>query len=278
MLEKLIEIRDQDPATWQSVFPAGRQGSSRRSFCSSGALFVIGEGFPPVGQQPAGVRLEFVAVGLMLLGLAVGWKFEGWATILILLGFAMFQAVEGRFLRPTAFHLPLVPAALFAFCWWMGREGVRRPESRLPFGLLACPLLVLSVTVGLLYIADGCPARELPDIWIPWLGLMLGVASLLFVMFWCACRAGDLVVRWGLGASLLVIGLFGTIAVFLVGGDRLAIVPITIQDLFCLVYFVLFVVLTRPLASICRRLNGGQPSRCGGVGDLVVLLWDHGRG
>ena len=46
-------------------------------------LFVIGEGLPPIGSQPEGVQLSFVAVGLMLLGFVVGWKKEGTAALLI---------------------------------------------------------------------------------------------------------------------------------------------------------------------------------------------------
>src|SRR5208283_5510542 len=58
-------------------------------------VIVIGHGGPPnVFRQPTPVQLEFAAMGLMLLGMAVGWLREGLGGLLVLLGLAAFNTVE----------------------------------------------------------------------------------------------------------------------------------------------------------------------------------------
>ncbi len=83
-------------------------------------LFVIGEGLPPIGSQPGGVQLSFVAVGLMLLGFIIGWKREGTAAILIGSGWTLWHISEGRFAL-NAFQAPLPVAALYGLYWWATR-------------------------------------------------------------------------------------------------------------------------------------------------------------
>jgi hypothetical protein len=80
-------------------------------------VFVIGHGGPPnVFGQPTSVQLEFAAMSLMLLGLAIGWVREGLGGLLVLLGLAALNTVElavnGR-LALGAFPLFAVPVALF---------------------------------------------------------------------------------------------------------------------------------------------------------------------
>jgi RNA polymerase sigma-70 factor (ECF subfamily) len=82
---------------------------------------VIVEGFPPIGTQPAGVQLNFVALGLMLAGFLVGWKREGTAALLIGCGWVLWHASEGR-IDWNFFQTPLPVAALYGFCWWATRE------------------------------------------------------------------------------------------------------------------------------------------------------------
>src|SRR5262245_56862858 len=81
------------------------------------AAFVIGDGGPPnIFRQPAPVQLQLAALGLMLLGFAVGWVREGLGGVLVLLGLAVINAVQltvnGR-PAPGAFPLFAVPGVLF---------------------------------------------------------------------------------------------------------------------------------------------------------------------
>jgi hypothetical protein len=84
------------------------------------ALFVVGEGLPPMGLQPEGVQLSFAAMGLMALGLIIGWKREGTAALLIASGWTLWHIAEGR-ISLNAFQAPLPVAALYGFCWWATR-------------------------------------------------------------------------------------------------------------------------------------------------------------
>jgi hypothetical protein len=80
-------------------------------------VFVIGNGGPPnIGGQPASVQLEFAAMGLMLLGLLIGWMREGLGGLLVIVGLAAFNIVELAVNgRPAlgAFPLFAVPGILF---------------------------------------------------------------------------------------------------------------------------------------------------------------------
>jgi hypothetical protein len=94
-------------------------------------VIVIGEGGPPnVFRQPSSVQLEFAALGLMLLGLVVGWAREGLGGLLVLLGLAAFNAVEmavnGRPAR-GAFPLFAVPGVLFLLSALLGWARRRKP-------------------------------------------------------------------------------------------------------------------------------------------------------
>jgi hypothetical protein len=78
---------------------------------------VIGHGGPPnVLAQPTPVQLEFAAMGMMLLGLVIGWVREGVGGLLVILGLAAFNIVELAVNgRPAlgAFPLFAVPGVLF---------------------------------------------------------------------------------------------------------------------------------------------------------------------
>jgi hypothetical protein len=97
-------------------------------------VLVVGQGGPPnVLRQPTPVQLEFAALGLMLLGLVVGWVREGLGGLLVLLGLAAFNAVELAVNgRPAvgAFPLFAVPGALFVLSALLRRRGKQPPAGR----------------------------------------------------------------------------------------------------------------------------------------------------
>jgi predicted Ser/Thr protein kinase len=80
-------------------------------------VFVLAEGLPPLATQPEGVRLNFAALTLMLLGFVLGWKHEGTAALLIASGWTLWHISENR-VQWNFFQTPLPIAALYALCWW----------------------------------------------------------------------------------------------------------------------------------------------------------------
>jgi tRNA A-37 threonylcarbamoyl transferase component Bud32 len=103
-------------------------------------IFVLAEGLPPIATQPEGVQLNFVALGLMLAGFAVGWKREGTAALLIASGWTLWQISENS-IRWNLFQTPLPVAILYGFCWWATRG--RRS------GVVATAVLVFALALGL---------------------------------------------------------------------------------------------------------------------------------
>jgi hypothetical protein len=90
---------------------------------------VIGHGgLPNVFAQPTPVQLEFAAMGLMLLGLLIGWVREGFGGLLVMIGLGAFNIVElGVNGRPAhgAFPLFAVPGVLFllsALLRWRNKQ------------------------------------------------------------------------------------------------------------------------------------------------------------
>jgi hypothetical protein len=92
---------------------------------------VIGHGgLPNIFSQPTSVQLEFVALGLMVLGLVVGWMREGLGGLLVLLGLSAFNAVElvvNGVPARGAFPLFAVPGVLFLVSALMGWRGRQQP-------------------------------------------------------------------------------------------------------------------------------------------------------
>ncbi len=98
------------------------------------ALFLLREGIPSITSQNAPVRVEVVGLFLTVLGIAIGWKWEGWAALLIVAGLAEFHFGEGELRLPWPPDLPLIVGGLYGACWWMQRFGVPmwRATSPLP--------------------------------------------------------------------------------------------------------------------------------------------------
>jgi hypothetical protein len=97
-------------------------------------VFVIGNGGPPnILHQPRPVQLEFAALGLMLLGLVIGWVREGLGGLLVLFGLAGFNTVELAVNgRPAlgAFPLFAVPGVLFLLSALLRWKGKQLPAAR----------------------------------------------------------------------------------------------------------------------------------------------------
>ncbi len=95
--------------------------------------FVIGSGgLPNIFTQPRSVQIEFIALGLMLLGFVVGWMREGPGGLLVLLGFAAFNAVQLAVNgRPAlgAFPLFAVPGILFLLSALLGRRSSQQQPA-----------------------------------------------------------------------------------------------------------------------------------------------------
>jgi hypothetical protein len=106
-------------------------------------LYLFGVGLPPLALQSGGMRLNYLAIILMLLGFILGWKFEGTAAVLIAAGWALWHSSNGS-LAWSMFHLALLVAALYALCWW-ATQGRRTLVLATVAGILAA-LLVCGIT------------------------------------------------------------------------------------------------------------------------------------
>jgi hypothetical protein len=84
-------------------------------------LFAIAEGMPPVWRQPWAVQLEFLAVGVIFIGYAVGWRRPGAGGATALAGFFLFNSVElinNAKLAGGAFPLFIIPALFYLSAWY----------------------------------------------------------------------------------------------------------------------------------------------------------------
>jgi serine/threonine protein kinase len=121
-------------------------------------IFFAGEGMPLMADQPMPVRWEFAAIALWLVGFGVGWRWEGWAAVLILTGCTLFHGVErweGHVVPLGPFHIPIVVGLLYASCLWLQRpratgsaaseSPVQHPEASHPSTGKARGTLALAV-------------------------------------------------------------------------------------------------------------------------------------
>jgi hypothetical protein len=119
-------------------------------------VFVLGEGSPALGSQPASVQWAFAAKGLWLIGFVVGWRFEGMAALLILAGSIIFHAVEARFPLGWALEVPTWVGLLYAMCWVAAWRERKHPLSRI--GRLAVIVAIMlgvplaAVSAGVVYV------------------------------------------------------------------------------------------------------------------------------
>jgi hypothetical protein len=87
-------------------------------------LFMIGDGPPNVSRQPASVQIEFLGMGLMVVGFIAGWRWEPLGGLLAVIGFAVFLVTELAVNhRPPggAISLFVVPGVLYLMSWGVGK-------------------------------------------------------------------------------------------------------------------------------------------------------------
>jgi hypothetical protein len=97
-------------------------------------VIAIGEGLPPIWSQPDGVRVELVALVLIIAGLLAGWKWDGWAALCLLAGSALFHVVEWRWVLRGALEVPTWVGGLYLLSWLLergtGRSGLSEPRQQ----------------------------------------------------------------------------------------------------------------------------------------------------
>jgi len=114
-------------------------------------LFLFGVGLPPLALQSGGTLLNYLALALTVLGFILGWKFEGAAAVLIAAGWVLWHSSNGT-LAWSMFHLALLVAALYAFCWWATRGRrtlVLVSAAGILVALLVCGILFLPTNIYL---------------------------------------------------------------------------------------------------------------------------------
>jgi hypothetical protein len=97
-------------------------------------VIVVGHGgLPNIPEQPVPVQLEFAAMGIMLLGLVIGWEREFLGGLPVLVGLAAFNTVElvvnGR-LALGALPLFTVPGVLLLLSALLWRGGKQLPVKQ----------------------------------------------------------------------------------------------------------------------------------------------------
>ena len=87
------------------------------------------EGLPNPFTQPPGVRLEFLGLFAIWVGLILGWRWEGFGGLVALAGATVFHVVEGKLWLPGPFALVELAAVLFLVYWCASKFCKRRPEA-----------------------------------------------------------------------------------------------------------------------------------------------------
>jgi len=129
-------------------------------------LILFGVGFPPLALQSGGTLLNYLAIALIALGFVLGWKLEGTAAVLIAAGWALWHSSNGS-LAWSMFHIALLVAALYAFCWWAthGRRTlVLVTAAGLLVTLLVCGIMFLPTNIYLYgTVLDAVTHRPIPN-------------------------------------------------------------------------------------------------------------------
>ncbi len=87
-------------------------------------VFAAGEGLPHPAQLSAGEKLGFIALGVMVLGVAVAWRTDGLGGLLLLIGYGIF-AVWSQKIVAGLFAVFALAGVLHMVCWWLTRRDAR---------------------------------------------------------------------------------------------------------------------------------------------------------
>jgi hypothetical protein len=85
--------------------------------------FFFGEGPPHLSALTGADKLQFAALGVLLLGLIVAWKWEGAGGLLAFAGFVAFVTINSSHLKLSLFDIPGAIALLHIACWWRLRAS-----------------------------------------------------------------------------------------------------------------------------------------------------------
>jgi hypothetical protein len=86
-------------------------------------MFAIGEGIPPLAEQPLRVQLFFALWAAIFAGYAVGWRWPLWGGVIALASYGALNAVEfttNHRLLGGAFLLFAIPGVLYLIAAWRG--------------------------------------------------------------------------------------------------------------------------------------------------------------
>ena len=109
--------------------------------------FFFGEGPPHLSALSGADKLQFAALGVLLLGLIVAWKWEGAGGLLAVAGFVAFLAINSSHLKLSLFDIPGAIAVIHIACWW--RLRARAPAGLTPWRFSHGILLGLGTLLAL---------------------------------------------------------------------------------------------------------------------------------
>jgi hypothetical protein len=113
--------------------------------------FFFGEGPPHLSNLTAADKLQFAALGVLLLGLILAWKWEGAGGLLALAGFVTFVAINSSHLKLSLFDVPGAIAVIHIACWWRLHAGppAGPPDALTPWHVSPGILVGLGAVLGL---------------------------------------------------------------------------------------------------------------------------------
>ena len=92
------------------------------------ALFAVGEGVPPLADQPPRVQLYFAGLAIIFIGYAVGWRRPLAGGLIALAGYGLLNAVElatNHRLAGGAFWLFAIPGVLYLIAAWHASQRLK---------------------------------------------------------------------------------------------------------------------------------------------------------
>jgi hypothetical protein len=93
-------------------------------------IIAIGEGMPNLMTQTAIVQLGFAALGLILIGILIGWRWELAGGCLSLVGWCLFYAPMVSPKRPNWFFWALaIPGTLYIASYLLARYASGRSKA-----------------------------------------------------------------------------------------------------------------------------------------------------